>query len=72
MDEKIFSLLKQVLALNSVDNTCSQATCDKWDSLKHLELIIELESEFGVELEPEEIVQMKSFTDIKTILSSKQ
>ena len=71
MDDRILEILKQVFELNSVDKNCSQQNCDKWDSLKHLELIIELESEFDVELEPEEIAEMKSFDDIKNILSTK-
>lgn len=71
MDEKILEILRQVLELDSVDRNCSQATCEKWDSLKHLELVIEIESEFDVELEPEEMVKMKSFNGIKKILQDK-
>lgn len=72
MDEQILDVLKRVFELDNADITCSQVTCEKWDSLKHLELVIELETEFGIELEPEEIAQMKSFMDIRTILSSKK
>lgn len=68
MDEKILNILKQVLELNSVDKSCSQANCEKWDSLKHLELVVEIESEFEVELEPEEIAKMKNFENIKKVL----
>lgn len=68
MDEKILEILKLVLELNNIDKSCSQANCEKWDSLKHLELMVEIESEFNVELEPEEISKMKSFEDIKKIL----
>lgn len=68
MDEKILNVLKQVLELNSVDKSCSQANCEKWDSLKHLELVVEIESEFEVELEPEEIAKMKNFENIKKVL----
>ena len=71
MDNKILEILKQVFELDNIDVNCSQSTCDKWDSLKHLELIVEIESEFDVELEPEEIAQMKSFDDIKRILADK-
>lgn len=71
MDEKIMEILKRVFELEMVDETCSQSNCDKWDSLKHLNLVVELESEFDVELEPEEIAIMKNFQDIKQILHSK-
>ena len=45
--------------------------CDKWDSLRHLNLIVELESEFGVEFDPEEISGMKCFEDIERVLTQK-
>ena len=42
-----------------------------WDSLRHLNLIVELESEFGVEFDPEEISGMKCFEDIERVLTQK-
>ena len=57
--------------LDTVDETCSQATCEKWDSMGQLNLVVELESEFDVTLEPEEIGEMKCFDDIIRILISK-
>ena len=40
-------------------------------SLRHLNLIVELESEFGVEFDPEEISGMKCFEDIERVLTQK-
>ena len=71
MEEKILEILKQVFELESVDESCAQVNCEKWDSLKHLELVVEIESAFNIELEPEEIAEMKSFKDIKKILQGK-
>jgi acyl carrier protein len=72
MDQQILEILKRVFKLDTVDNTCSQATCDKWDSLNHLNLIVELEDEFDMEFEPEEIAEMKSFEAVKKVIASKQ
>lgn len=72
MDQKILEILRRVFNLDTVDNTCSQATCDKWDSLNHLNLIVELEDEFDMEFEPEEIAEMKSFDAVKKMIKSKQ
>ena len=47
MEEKILFVLKNVLGLESATKALSQQNCDKWDSLRHLNLIVELESEFG-------------------------
>ena len=71
MEEKVLEILKDLFELDSVDKTCSQMTCEKWDSMGQLNLVVELESEFDVTLEPEEIGEMKSFNDIIRILKSK-
>lgn len=71
MEERIFEVLKNVFGLDSVDCSCSQKTCSKWDSMGQIDLVIELESEFGVSLEPEEIGTMVSFDDIVRILKTK-
>ena len=47
MEEKILEILKQVFELENVDESCAQVNCEKWDSLKHLELVVEIESAFN-------------------------
>lgn len=71
MEEKVLEILKNLFELDTVDETCSQTTCEKWDSMGQLNLVVELESEFDVTLEPEEIGEMKSFNDIIKILKNK-
>lgn len=71
MEEKVLEILKDLFELDCVDQTCSQTTCEKWDSMGQLNLVVELESEFDVTLEPEEIGEMKSFKDIVRILKNK-
>jgi acyl carrier protein len=71
MEEKVLEILKNVFELETVDTTCSQSTCEKWDSMGQLNLVVELESEFDISLEPEEIGEMKSFEDIIRILKNK-
>ena len=71
MEEKVLEILKNLFELDTVDETCSQETCEKWDSMGQLNLVVELESDFDVTLEPEEIGEMKSFNDIIRILKTK-
>ena len=71
MEKKVLEILKDLFELDTVDETCSQATCEKWDSMGHLNLVVELESEFDLSLEPEEISEIKNFDDIIRILKSK-
>lgn len=72
MEEKILDILKETFELDYVDHTCSQSSCDAWDSMGQLNLVAELEDAFDISLEPEEIGTMKSFDDIVRILKSKR
>lgn len=71
MENKVFEILKEVFELEIVDNTCSQTTCEKWDSMGQLNLVAELEDTFDISLEPEEIGTMKCYDDIIRILKEK-
>jgi len=44
---------------------------ETWDSVQHLNLILALETQFGVEFEPEEIEQMKSIGHIVSLVEAK-
>lgn len=71
MEEKVLEILKNVFELDTVDTTCSQTTCEKWDSMGQLNLVVDLESEFNISLEPEDISKMCSFDEIIKVLKSK-
>lgn len=63
---KVFNL--EVAAIT--DGT-SQQTLAAWDSLAHLNLIVELESEFDVSFEPEEIGTMTTLEAVEATLAAK-
>lgn len=71
MEEKILSILRQVLEVGDIDATCSQESCAAWDSLRHLNLVVELEETFDVSIEPNEFSMMKNVSDIVRLLKSK-
>ena len=70
MKERIKEVLKRVFELDEVKDDISQPTCIKWDSLNHLNLVVELEDEFGVSFEPEDIAEMKSLEAIEMKLKA--
>lgn len=72
MEEKVLHILRTVLEDSSLDCTCSQENCEAWDSLHHLSICFELEGEFGVVFQPDEMEAMKSFDDIKCLLATKK
>ena len=71
MEEQVLAILRETFELDTVDKTCSQATCPAWDSMGQLNLVAELEDAFDVSLEPEEIGMMKSYNDIIRLLKDK-
>ncbi|MDR3285845.1 MAG: acyl carrier protein [Prevotellaceae bacterium] len=71
MTERLKNVFKQVFKLDEIADNISQANCDKWDSMGHLNLIVEIEIEFDISFEPEEIAMMKDFKAVKELLKKK-
>tara|TARA_B110000908_G_C10087027_1_gene372211 strand:- start:141 stop:365 length:225 start_codon:yes stop_codon:yes gene_type:complete len=71
MEEKILNIIKDVFELEDIDNNISQDNCIKWDSLNHLNLILEIEMEFDVSFDPEEIAEIKSASNILSLLKKR-
>ena len=69
--QRIKTVISRIFEINVVPDDISQKNCEKWDSLRHLNLVVELESEFGISIEPEEIAVMKTMQDIISIVSAK-
>lgn len=65
MRERIKQVIKDTFNLDDISDDISQKTCVEWDSLHHLQLVIGLETEFDISLEPEDIASMKSLDDIE-------
>ena len=71
MEERIINILKKVLETEDITPLTSQDNCENWDSLRHLSIVVGIETAFGVTLEPEEIAEMRSVKDIGDILRQK-
>ena len=53
----------------TIDDDTPFAAVDGWDSLKHVELIVAIETRFGVELTAEEIEQLTCTRAAREILA---
>ena len=71
MEEQILTIMKEVFGVEDLDATCSQKTCEKWDSMAQLNLVVELESEFDISFEPEEIGAMIDFDTVAKFIQEK-
>lgn len=63
--------MQKVFGVEDLGRTCSQKTCEQWDSVAQLNLVLELEDEFGISLEPEEIGEMTDFEAVSKIVAKK-
>ena len=71
MEQQLLDVLRRVFKDPSLNENCSQKNCAAWDSMNQLNLVIELEMEFGISLEPEEIGRMVDFPSVLEIVKSK-
>ncbi len=71
MREKLINVFRKTFEDLNIDETVSQKNCENWDSLNHINLIVELENEFNVSIEPDEMDEMKDFYAVEKIISAK-
>ncbi len=62
MDGRFAAVIEAVLGVdaNAVGDTDSARTIPQWDSVTHLQLLLALESEFGVQFSPEEMATLST------------
>ena len=70
MEQKLKQILSNLFELeeDEITDESSIHSIENWDSLKHINMIIAIEEEFGISIDEEEMVEMTSFVDIKRIL----
>ena len=73
MLEQLKNIFSTVLGVDqaSVNEMSTIDNLDGWDSMKHLELVIEIEKSFKVEFLPHEIILLNSVERIMSKINSK-
>ena len=73
MVEELRTLAADVLRVprSQIDDNATPQQIENWDSIQHVSLVVAIEEQFGVEFDPDEIIQMESIGKISEILSSK-
>ena len=73
MSGKVEGVLAEVLQLppSQITDDLTMKDVEAWDSLKHMELIVALETALEVQLTFEEIVTMQSVREIKRVLAER-
>lgn len=66
VDERLLSVFRGVFGdLDEVPDSASPDTIDAWDSASHLNLVLALEAEFGVQFDADEISELTSVGAIR-------
>lgn len=72
-EDKLLDIISKVLLLDKdkITDDLRRKDFEPWDSMAHLILVSEIESEFDMFFEDEEIVELWTVGDIKRVLASK-
>ena len=70
MEQKLRQIMANIFEISSDDVTDESSidTIEKWDSLKHLNLIVAIEEQYNILITEEEMLKMINFIEIKRIL----
>lgn len=70
MEQKLKKIMADLFEVkeDEITDESSINNIEKWDSLKHIELIISIEEQFGIVISGDDIVEMTMFTKIKHVL----
>ena len=72
--ENIETRIKEVMSsvfdidIENINEDSSQDNIEQWDSMKHLDLFVAIEEEFGITIPIEEVGNMINFRYIKLIV----
>jgi acyl carrier protein len=69
-EEKLRLVLSGLLGVpsDSISDATSKDTVDAWDSVKHLNIVLTLEEQFGVSFDEEVAFEIESVPQIRTAL----
>jgi len=68
--------LKKIVAnilkieINDITSQTSSKDIESWDSFNTLNIVVEVEKEFGIDINLEELVNLLTFEDLKNILKN--
>lgn len=70
-DQKLTQAFHDALGLNPnvIGDSLAYQSVPEWDSISHMILISQLEEDFDVSLETDDVIDMSSFAKAKEILS---
>lgn len=70
MEEQIKKIMSEVFLYpyEKINDSTTRNDVTNWDSLRHVQLILELEANFGLKFKPTEISDMNTYQKIKNYI----
>jgi len=70
--EKLYDLISSTfeVSYDKINDEMSPENTESWDSLNTVKMVIEIENEFNIRLELEEISTINKVSDIKNLLNA--
>jgi acyl carrier protein len=69
LEELFAAILREPVSM--LTNQASPATVRSWDSLRHIELVMAAETEYGVQFETSEVVTIRTLGCMRELLQQK-
>lgn len=71
MSQKIISIIAKVLEVepSEIELDCGIGDMPEWTSLKHLQIISELEQAFSIKLKPQDIMELEEIGDLVSLVN---
>ena len=72
-EDKLLEILSKVLLLDTdkITDDIRRKDFESWDSMAHLVIVSEIENEFEIFFEDEEVIELWTVGDIKKVLATK-
>ena len=73
MEKKLKKIMADLfeVSINQINESTTSENIESWDSLKHIQLIVTLESQFSLKFGDEEILEMMNYRQISEIVANK-
>lgn len=69
MENRVKKILESVLDTNIDENTNAK-NCDSWDSMNQVDIILELQEEFGIKIPMDKAMSLNSYQAIQEYLQT--
>ncbi len=74
MNIRLEKIVRELFSLTAerIDENWTSDDIPEWDSVNHLNLVLEIEKEFGVKLEIEDMLTVEKIGDLSRVLEKKE